>query len=100
MFKFSGHIPLAHVYFFRNIIKLYFSIKIVHADTDTKLKGKEQLEWFKEMLLEKVQDDTISFHSIAAKTIVQCLRMSIGDEKPNLIAYWNMTNAHFFLNIP
>ena len=72
------------------------SIKIVHVDTDTKLKGKEQLEWFKEMLFEKVQDDTISFHYITAKTIAQGLRMSIGDEKPNLIALLERDERTYF----
>ncbi len=72
------------------------SIKIVHVDTDTKLKGKEQLEWFKEMLLEKVQDDTIYFHSIMAKTIAQGLRMSLGDEKPNLIALLECDERTYF----
>ncbi|UWX53859.1 universal stress protein [Maribacter litopenaei] len=61
-------------------------IKVVHVDTNTNAKGKEQMEWFKEMVLEKVGDSTISFNVINAKTVPQGLRMFIGDENPNLIA--------------
>ena len=61
-------------------------IKVVHVDTNTNTKGKEQMEWFKEMVFEKVEDSTISFNVINAKTVPQGLRMFIGDENPNLIA--------------
>lgn len=62
------------------------SIKIVHVDTDENSKGAEQMEWFKDMLLERLGDNGISFHLVKSKSVPQGLRMFIGDENPNLIA--------------
>lgn len=61
------------------------SIKIAHVDTGTSTKGEEKLEWFRELLLEKMHGDHISFHVIKAETVPLGLRMFIGNENPNMV---------------
>lgn len=62
------------------------TLKIVHVTTDENPKDGEQMEWFKEILLEKIPEESISFHLINAQTVPLGLRMFIGDESLGMIA--------------
>ncbi|KAA2216654.1 MULTISPECIES: universal stress protein [Maribacter] len=62
------------------------TVKIVHVTTDENTKEGEQMEWFKEILLEKIPGESISFHLINAQTVPLGLRMFIGDENSSMIA--------------
>jgi hypothetical protein len=98
IFEYSNITSIAYATDFENAdvhaisqLKQLFSIKgitlkIVHVTTDENPKDGEQMEWFKEILLEKIPEESISFHLINAQTVPLGLRMFIGDENPSMMA--------------
>jgi nucleotide-binding universal stress UspA family protein len=60
-------------------------IKVVHISTKVEYRGEVQLEWFKEMLQQKVSYDHIEFKILFSDDIFNALRIYIGDTNADLI---------------
>ena len=60
-------------------------IKVVHISTKEEYKGEMQLEWFKELLLQKVNSELIEFELLFTDSIFETLRVYVGDSNADLI---------------
>ncbi|MDE3742557.1 universal stress protein [Maribacter polysaccharolyticus] len=60
-------------------------IKVVHISTEEEYKGEMQMEWFKEMLLQKVVYERMDFEVLFSNDIFESLRRYIGEEYADLI---------------
>ena len=60
-------------------------IKIVHISTKEEYKGEMQMEWFKEMLREKVAYDKMEFKLLFSDDIFESLRIYLGDVNADLM---------------
>ena len=60
-------------------------IKVVHISTKSEYKGDVQLEWFKELLQQKVSYEHIEFKILFSDDIFEALRIYIGDTSADLI---------------
>lgn len=83
-----------------HITKLFpkedMSLKIVHVDTDDDKKGEEQLEWFKEMLLNKIDYGNLSFNIVTSESITLGLRKYMDDENPDIMALLERDEHNLF----
>lgn len=83
-----------------HITKLFpkedMSLKIVHVDTDDDKKGEEQLEWFKEMLLNKIDYGNLSFNIVTSESITLGLRKYMDDENPDIVALLERDEHNLF----
>lgn len=60
-------------------------IKVVHISTKEEYKGEVQLEWFKEMLHQKVSYEHIEFKMLFSDNIFEALRIYIGETNADLM---------------
>lgn len=83
-----------------HITKLFpkedMSLKIVHVDSEDDKKGEEQLEWFKEMLLNEIKYKNISFEIVNSESIPLGLRKYINDEDPDIVALLERDEDNLF----
>ncbi len=61
-------------------------IKIVHIPTKDEYAGKDQMEWFKEMLHQKINYEHIDIQMIFFDTVYEGLRTYIDKNKADIIA--------------
>lgn len=60
-------------------------IKIVHISTKEDYKGELQMEWFKEVLFEKVSYKRMDFELLLTTNVFEALRIYLGDKNADLI---------------
>lgn len=60
-------------------------IKVVHIITEDEYEGETQMEWFKEMLEEKVNYGKIEFKLLFADDIFESLRVYLGDVNADMV---------------
>ncbi|NJB70392.1 nucleotide-binding universal stress UspA family protein [Saonia flava] len=60
-------------------------IKVVHISTDKEYAGETQMEWFKDMLNEKVTYDRIEFKLLFSDDIYDTLRTYLGDTNADIV---------------
>ena len=61
-------------------------IKIIHITTKKEYEGDQQMEWFKELLLEKVAYSNIEFNLIYSDSIFDDLKLFLNESNANLLA--------------
>lgn len=66
--------------------KLNAEIRVIHISTEKDYKGKDQMEWFKEMLQEQVAYDKLEFILIFSDTIFEELVWFLEDSEADLLA--------------
>ena len=60
-------------------------IKVIHISTKEEYKGERQMEWFKEMLHEKVKYGRIDFELLFTDDVFDALRIYLGDTGADLM---------------
>ena len=60
-------------------------IKVVHISTKEEYKGEMQMEWFKEMLKEKVTYERMDFELLFTEDVFNALRIYIGNTNADLM---------------
>lgn len=60
-------------------------IKVVHISTKEEYKGDMQMEWFKEMLREKVTYEYMDFEVLFTEDVFEALRIYLGDINADLM---------------
>ena len=60
-------------------------IKVVHISTKDEYKGEMQMEWFKEMLHEKVKYKRMDFELLFTEDVFNALRIYLGDTNADLM---------------
>lgn len=66
--------------------KLDAEIRLIHITTQKEYAGKDQMEWFKEMLREKVSYNKLEFDLIFSDTVFEELVCYLEDTGANLLA--------------
>lgn len=61
-------------------------IKVIHITTKKEYKGDQQMEWFKELLQEKVDYPNIEFNLIYSESILDDLKLFLYESNANLLA--------------
>lgn len=70
-------------------------IKVVHISSKEEYKGEMQMQWFKEMLLQKVTYEHIDFELLFSKDVFETLRLYIGKSNADLIVMLEREKAGF-----
>ncbi|TLP71982.1 universal stress protein [Maribacter sp. ACAM166] len=71
-------------------------IKVVHISTKDEYKGEMQMEWFKEMLDEKVTYKRIAFELLLTDNVFETLRIYLGDTNADLIVMLEREHKSIF----
>lgn len=66
--------------------KLDSEIRVIHITTQKEYAGKDEMEWFKEMLQEKVSYNKLEFDLIFSDTVFEELVWYLEDTEANLLA--------------
>lgn len=61
------------------------SIHIVHIATKDEYAGEEQMEWFKEMLTQKINYDKLDFELLFSEDVVEALKEYLNELNPDLL---------------
>lgn len=70
-------------------------IKVVHISTKKEYAGETQMEWFKDMLLDKVDYQKLEFELVFSEDIFETLRAYLGDEGADLVVMLERKNSGF-----
>ena len=62
------------------------SINVVHISTKNEYAGEEQMEWFKEMLYQKIKFDNLQFDLLFSEDVFSALLEYVREVDPNMIA--------------
>ncbi len=68
------------------------TIKVVHIGTEKEYEGTEQMEWFRELLEEKVSYDKIDFKFFFSDDILNSLQMYIKETNADLVVMLEREN--------
>ena len=71
------------------------TIKIVHISTTNEYKGNMQMEWFKELLSQKVNYNKLEFDLLFSDAIFETLKIYLEGENANLIALLERKKSGF-----
>jgi nucleotide-binding universal stress UspA family protein len=71
-------------------------IRVIHITTEKEYAGKDQMEWFKEMLQEKVAYDNLEFDLIFSDTIFEELVKYLGDSEADTLAMLERKESTFY----
>lgn len=74
-------------------------INIVHISTKGEYTGAKQMQWFKEILQQKVNYANITFETIPNNTIYEGLRSYINSHEVDMIALLEREEKGFFTNL-
>ena len=75
------------------------SLKVFHVSPQSEYAGEDQMEWFKEMLFQKVQYKPISFEIRFAEDIFETLAAYLRQEKADLLVMLEREGQHLFNGI-
>ncbi|SIR21237.1 universal stress protein [Maribacter ulvicola] len=91
------------VYAIRKLVEmaqpLMATINVVHISTKDEYKGDMQLEWFKEMLGEKVTYELIEFKLLFTEDVFESLRVYLGDTNADLVVMLERAHKGILKNI-
>ena len=75
------------------------SLKVFHVSPASEYAGEDQMEWFKELLFQKVQYKPISFEIRFAEDIFETLTAYLRQEKADLLVMLEREGQHLFSGI-
>ena len=75
--------------------KFNSKISIVHISTNGEYAGDQQMEWFKEMLIQKVTYDKMEFDLILDDDIFEALNSYLEKSNASLLAMLERTDSSF-----
>lgn len=91
------------IYAIRKLVEmaqqLKAAIKVVHISTKDEYKGEMQLEWFKEMLNEKVSYSKIDFELLFTEDVFETLRMYLGVTNADLVVMLEREHKGILKNV-
>jgi len=70
-------------------------IKVVHISTKKEYAGETQMEWFKDMLLEKVAYQKMEFELLFSEDIFETLRVYLGDAGADMVVMLERKKSGF-----
>ena len=71
-------------------------MKVVHIPTKSEYSSEEQMEWFKEMVDQKLNYDNIHFHLIISNNILEGLHAFVKNSDANLLAMLEREDKGFW----
>jgi len=74
------------------------SIKVIHISPRSEKDGATQMEWFKEMLLQRVNYSNIDFNIYSSNDTIYFLRLYLNEVKADLVAMLERTTITSFFN--
>jgi len=74
------------------------TIKVIHISPLSEKDGATQMEWFKEMLLQRVNYDKIDFNIYSSNDTIYFLRLYLIEVKADIVAMLERNNIKTFFN--
>ena len=71
-------------------------MKVVHIPTKSEYSSEEQMEWFKEMVDQKLSYDNIHFHLIISNNILEGLHAFVKNSNADLLAMLEREDKGFW----
>ena len=75
------------------------SIKLIHVSTKQEYAGEDQLEWFRELLREKVAYEDISIELRFSEDVYEALNEYLDEVKPQLLVMLEREGYHLIPNL-
>ncbi len=72
------------------------SVKVVHVPMEGEYASSEQMEWFKEMLLQKSSMPEIEFHMVLADSVSKGIQVFLQESKAQLLCMLEREEKGFF----
>lgn len=74
-------------------------IKVVHVSSEKDYPGQVEMEWFKEMLNNKIDYSNISFEVVTSEDVFNALRLYVDNTDADLIAMLDRKKGGFLKNL-